>query len=379
MFTFHIALAAYVNSSFIAQNIQAKYVGLLYTVASIITLIIFAKSSYILRYLGNKKFVLTLLSINILSLFGLIFIQNAYILAICFIGFITTNSAVMFSMDIFVEHFTDKKKEASSRGIYLSIINLSWVISPLLTALIVGSDNNYKLLYQISTAIACIMTVILLLSVREFTDTIYNKIPLMKGLSYLKNTGHVRSIVVLNFLLQIFFSIMVVYTPIYLRMNMNFTWEQIGVIFTVMLVPFVIFSALTGRLIERYNFQKRKLISFGFFVMVASVSIIPHLGNNIALWALVLFMTRMGASIVQTTTEVYFFTHVKEEDAYLFGIYRDMDPLAHIVGPLVASLIIIAFPFVYLFFALTLILIVAFYFIPQLKHNHEYTLPITNQ
>lgn len=379
MFTFHIALAAYVNSSFMSEHIPSKYVGLLYTTASLITLIIFANSSYVLRKLGNKKFVLSLLIVNIITLLQLIFTHNPYIKALSFVFFLSSNVLFMFSMDIFIEHFIDRKKEASSHGGYLSIINIAWVISPLLTASIITNSQNYILLYKISLIITLIMSVFLIFSIRDFRDTVYKKISLLKSLSYLKKARHIKSIVILNFLLQVFFSIMVVYTPLYLKNYMNFDWSQIGIIFTFMLLPFVIFGGLIGKMVEKYNIQKRKLLSIGFFIMIISVAIIPHLDANIAVWAFVLFMTRVGASITQASAEIYFFTHVHEEDAYLLGIYRDMDPLGYLVGPLLASFFILLFPFVYTFFILSLILMLAFYFIPHLKHNHEYTLPTTNQ
>lgn len=55
-----------------------------------------------------------------------------------------------------------------------------------------------------------------------------------------------------------------------------------------------------------------------------------------------LILTRMGASIIETTSEIYFFTHTKEEDAFLLGVFRDMTP-AYIVAPLVSTAIFIFF------------------------------------
>jgi hypothetical protein len=114
--------------------------------------------------------------------------------------------------------------------------------------------------------------------------------------------------------------------------------------------------------------------------MILSVSVISFVkSENIFIWASILFMTRMGASIVQATSEIYFFTHVKEEDASLLGIFRDMDPLAYIIAPLFATILFLFLPFAYIFPTLACILVIALYFIPKLKHNHEYTLSSTNK
>ena len=91
--------------------------------------------------------------------------------------------------------------------------------------------------------------------------------------------------------------------------------------------------------------------------------------KNIALWALILFITRIGASIIETTSEIYFFTHIKEEEAYLLGIFRDMGPLSFIVAPLIGTMVFIFLPFKYIFIVVGIIILAGLYFIPKLKHN----------
>lgn len=54
LFTLHISISAYVNSTFLTEFISEKYVGLVYTAGSLITLILLAKSSGILKRLGNR-------------------------------------------------------------------------------------------------------------------------------------------------------------------------------------------------------------------------------------------------------------------------------------------------------------------------------------
>lgn len=110
--------------------------------------------------------------------------------------------------------------------------------------------------------------------------------------------------------------------------------------------------------------------------MIVSTFIISFITTrDIAIWAIILFITRVGASIIETTSETYFFTHVQEEDAYLLGIFRDMNPVAYIVAPLIATGIFLILPFKYLFIVLSLILIIGLYFISKLKHNHGNILP----
>ena len=379
LFTLHISLSAYVNSTFLTGIIKENYVGILYTIASILTILLLSKSANILKYFGNKKLILIFLIANMLSLVGIITSQNPNIIGTSFIALITTNTLIMLCIDIFIEHFENPKTIATSRSIYLTTINLAWMLSPLITAFILTKEGGYRAIYIVAFIATIIMTIGLLFSVKSFKDKKYKKTPFLETYRYLKKNKHMLSIVIINFILQFFYTLMVIYTPIYLNKHIGLDWNQIGIIFTIMLVPFVIFSFPVSILIDKYHIRKRTLLLAGFIIMSISTFVISFItGKNIIIWSIILFLTRTGASIVETTSEIYFFMHVKEEDTFLLGIFRDMVPMAYIVAPLVGTMIFIFLPFKYLFVILSVITLGGgLYYIPHLKHNHEYT--ISNQ
>ena len=379
IFTLHIALSAYINSTFLTGIIKETFVGILYTVSSLVTLFLLSKSVNMLKDLGNRRLTLTFLFFNMLSLVGLITSKNPYIIGTSFVIFTATNTLILFCIDIFIEHFSDPTKTGKTRGFYLTIVNIAWMLSPLITAFLITQEGGYKIIYLLAFLMVTIMTIGLLFSVKTFKDRTYNKAPFLETFRYLKTNKHLFSIVMINFLLHFFFAWMVVYTPIYLFDHMHFTWDQIGVIFAIMLVPFVILGLPIGILIDKYHVNKRKLLYIGFIIMIISTASITFISSiSLALWALILFITRVGASIIETTGEIYFFSHVKDEDAYLLGIYRDMLPLAYIIAPLVATAVFLLLPFKFLFIVLGVVMMLGFYLIPKLKHNHENTLSSQN-
>lgn len=371
LFTLHISLSAYINSTFLTEIIQEKYVGILYTTSAIITLALLSKSTNILKHFGNRKLSLLLMIINMISLIGLITSKNPYIITTSFIMLLSTNSLVMFSMDIFIEHFGNIEDIGKTHGLFLTITNLAWMISPLITAILVTREGGYIIIYIIAFIITAISSLGLVFSVKNFEDASYKKMPFLETYRYLKTNSHMLAITILNFILQFFFSSMVVYTPIYLFKHIGLSWDQIGVIFTIMLIPFVIFGLPVGIMIDKYHFKKRNLLYSGFIIMGISTLVITFISSqSVALWGLVLFLTRTGASIIETTSEVYFFTHIKEEDAYLLGVFRDMTPVALVIAPMIATLFFMYFSFKFLFLLLSIIVFSGLYYIPHLKHNH---------
>lgn len=380
LFTLHIALSAYINSTFLSDILSEKYVGILYTFASIATLFLLSKGANILKYFGNRRLTLGLLAINMLSLVGLITSNNPIIVAISFILFSSTNTQILFCIDIFIEHFSEEKDVGKTRGLYLTIINLAWMASPLISAFLITKEGGYRTIYIIAFIATVIMTIGLLFSVKTFQDKVYKKTPFLETYRYLKTNSHMLSITIINFMLQFFYAWMVVYTPIYLYHHIGLTWGQIGIIFTVMLSPFVLFGLPVGLIIDKLKVSKRLLLYIGFSIIILSTaSIFFVTTQNIIAWALILFATRTGASIIETTSEIYFFAHIGEEEAYLLSVFRDMNPVAYLIAPLISTLLFVFLPFNYLFLVLSLILISGFYYIPRLKHNHENILPYKNK
>jgi len=377
LFTLHIALSAYVNSTFLAEIISETYVGILFTLSSLATLFLLSKSANILKYFGNRRLTLWLLLANMLSLVVMITSRNLYLIGSAFVIFTSTNIQILMCIDIFIEHFGNKKTVGKTRGLYLTIINLAWMASPLIASFLITKESGgYKSIYILAFIATIIMAIGLFFSIKTFKDKTYKKTPFLETYRFLKTNHHMLAITIINFILQFFFAWMVVYTPIYLHNHIGLGWMQIGIIFTIMLSPFVLFGLPIGILIDKYHVKKRTLLYIGFIIISISTFLIAGITTkNVLLWAFVLFMTRTGASIIETTSEIYFFTHIKEEEAYLLSVFRDMMPVAYIIAPLISTIIFIFLPFNYLYLILGVILLSGLYYIPHLKHNHENILP----
>lgn len=372
LFSLHIALSAYVNAIFLSSIIKEQYVGILYTISSLVTLLLLSKSSNILKYFGNKNLTLWLLLANMLSLVGMITSRNAYIVAVSFIVFVSTNTQIFYCIDIFIEHFSNKNTVGKNRGFYLMITSIAWMASPLIAAFLITKEGGYKTIYLLAFFATVIMSVGLLFSVKKFNDKTYKKTPFLQTYQYLKTNHHMLAITVINFILQFFYAWMVVYTPIYLYQYIGLGWNQIGIIFTIMLAPFVLFDLPIGILVDKYHVSKRTLLSIGFIVISVSTLLIASMNTqNVVYWGIILFMTRVGACIIETTSEIYFFSHVREEETYLLSVFRDMTPVAYIIAPIISTLIFMVLPFKSLFIILSVILLAGFYYIPKLKNNYE--------
>ena len=160
---------------------------------------------------------------------------------------------------------------------------------------------------------------------------------------------------------------MIIYTPIYLHEYMMFPWDKIGIIFGIMLLPFVVLDYPLGKLSDKIG--EKKMLLIGFVIIALSTLVIPLIKTNTLLvWSLVLLLTRIGAATIETMSESYFFKYVDVENAEAISFFRNTNPLSFILGPALAIPVLLYTPsFEYIFFVLGSILILGFWITLRLR------------
>jgi MFS family permease len=107
-----------------------------------------------------------------------------------------------------------------------------------------------------------------------------------------------------------------------------------------MLLPFIFIQIPTGRLADR-RLGEKEMLSIGFIIMALSTIIMYFINSSsLIIWALILFGTRVGASVVEIMCDVYFFKKVDNCNANLISFYRMARPFAYITAPLIASIVL---------------------------------------
>jgi MFS family permease len=110
-----------------------------------------------------------------------------------------------------------------------------------------------------------------------------------------------------------------------------------------MLLPFIFVQFPLGEYSDKIG--ERKILMFGFFITsVATISLFFIHKPILWIWALLLFVTRIGAASIEVMSDSYFFKHIKSENEEFIGIYRSANPISYIIGPLIAFLILIYIP-----------------------------------
>ncbi len=353
-FSFHYAVTIYVSSSFLGTFFSPQVVSLFFIVGALGNILLFLGAPYILRKIGNRKFLFYLLALESLATIGLALAYSALSVGIFFILRGSVIMLVYYSLDIFLEEISAKKKIGGIRGLYLTITNLAIAASPLLVAkLTLG--NNFSPLYWLS-ALALVPPLFLaLFSFHNKPVHPRHTEPKILPFSLFWKSKNIRRVSLASLTLELFYVFMVIYTPIYLNKSIGFAWSEIGVMFTIMLLPFVLFELPVGYLTDK-KYGEKEIMSIGFFIIGIALITIPFLDKDFIWWTVLLFISRTGASLVEITTESYFFKHVDSRDTGLISLYRLGRPVAVIIGAGLFSITISIFSYGPSFFVLALII-----------------------
>lgn len=359
LFSLHLALVSYANSTFASQLFGENAVGPLFSIAafiSLLALLFWAPRKIAMN--GSLLFVALLLLVSIFALTGLSQASFSIISAALFILYLSHNSLIMYGFDIMVEHATDNADTGKIRGIYLTVLNVAWMLALLGTGTIL-EHGGFNLLYLIG-AILVFFSLATLYKAGTMLNTHKFK-PIRVGLNFRKifKSKNLSSIFLVNFLLQTFYIVMVIYTPLYLANTIGFGWGDISIIFVVMLSPFVLLQYPLGRIADM-RFGEKEILIFGLIVMGLATLMITAIDTpSIWIWATTLLVTRIGAATVEVMSDSYFFKHVGEEDTGLVSVYRAIAPLAGVIIPILGALIIGAFGYLSLFSCLGVLCLLA--------------------
>lgn len=354
LFSFHFNVLVYVNSSFLEKFFSTSVISLIYVLGSVWSIVLFFISIKMQGRRGNRQFFLFFMIGEFLAVLGLALLSSPLIIILLFTIFEGTSLMVFYSMDIFLEDATPTTKTGWVRGMYLTTTNLAIAISPTIIAL-AAPKGQYTRLYAVSLLFLMPIFGILFFSLKEFKDGA-QRFPGI-ALKAWWQSKNVRKVTIVRIALDLFYSLMIIYMPLYLRHVIGFSWTQISVVFTIMLLPFILFQIPVGRMADNWCGEK-ELMTLGLFIMGISLILMPFLhGAIVPMWAGILFLSRVGASIVEITTESYFFKHVDKRDAGLISVFRLAWPTAFIIGPILGGLILYILPFEALFLFMAIIIL----------------------
>lgn len=348
-----VSFTIYIESSFVRDAIMRtealnglatdpdRLVGIVYALASMVTLYALITAPRQLRRFGDYRFTFSLMMILALTLFGLALGGSAFLIIPLFVIKTTLVSILFYNLDLFLEHYSRSENVGVIRGKYATMSALAFLFPPVIAGIIV-ERSGFQLAYLVSAFLLFPALFLLMRYLSDFKDLEYERVSLLDPIAKFRTQPDLGRISFARFFLQFFYVWMIVYTPLYFHNQLGISYAEIGLMLTVALTAFVLFPSPVGWLADNVLGEKELLI-LGFILMgVASFAIplVTDPEHRVLVLGALLFLGRTGASLVDTLTDVYFFKSVDGRSASLISYYRSLAPLASVVAPLLASMLL---------------------------------------
>ena len=372
----HWSLVVYINASFLGEFFSDAKISALFTMGAVLSLVPYLYLPSLLQKFGNYRLAVFFTLLEITALLGMAVTSSFFFAALFFLIHIVSVPLILFCLDIFIERIVgaSEQKTGSIRGLYLAILCLASAVAPLITGILIpagagGVQQSFQTVYIGSAVLLLPFLFIITLYFKDFQDASYSPLNLKKLIALFLQDKVTRSIFCVQIFLQLFFTWTVIYIPLYLSRVAGFTWTEIGYILFVGLLAYVLFEYPVGIIADKYIGEK-EMMAFGFFIIALSVSWFAFLpAGALVLWMIATFLTRTGASLVDSTSESYFFRHTQSGDTDKMSLFRMARPLSSILGTVIGSIGLLYMDFNLMFILLGVLMIPGIFFTLVLKDS----------
>lgn len=366
-----VASTAYIHSSYLFSLGTKIPEGILFALGSLGGLCMTIYSPLFFKKFGIEK---ATSFAGIINAFMLVFLGlniHPIISIVAFIIAIGTTALIVIGFDVIIEHFSKEKYTGGIRGVNLALGNFAFLLGPIIAGFI-AEEFSIASIYFFASVSIITMVFFFHSRFKNFTHipTLEHK-EIAESFKKLWQQKNLRNSYISGFAVEFFFGIWAIFVTIYMNIHMGFNWEQIGILFAIMHIPYIILEPIIGKIADTKN-NENYLMAFGLCIISISfigVAFIKY--PTFSLWAVLLIITRIGASFGQVAHESYFFKQINDKNTSMISAYRSMTPLALLLAPIIGSIILVFMNYNKLFIIVSVLLLCIT--IPALKLNNHGT------
>lgn len=350
------ALLLYILSAYFAEVSGSSNVSIFYLAIYAGTLMTLFLLRPIIRRVGKVRLLFLSLSVTVFCLSLLTHLSPSWLPVAILLLMLMFDSITWVTLDIILEGFSSDGMSGRIRGMNLTIMNMGVLFAPYFSTRILdrfGYDGVFFAMLLGYILIFLIALVFLRNDNGAFREVLNPERTFQKML----RERDLLRIYGISLSLEFFYALMTIYTSLRL-LEIGFSWNEIGIIFTMMLLPFVLLQYPLGALADRKMGEKELLIGTLVIIMLATGALYYLNTKSVLIWGALLFLTRVGAASIEVLRDSYFYKQIDGDDMDIIAFFRTARPIAGILGAAISAGLLVLFPIKSVFF------IVAVFFIP---------------
>jgi MFS family permease len=284
----------------------------------------------------NFTFFVAIAEIIILTLFG--HTQNPNLLPVFFVIHFVLQVLLNICLNVFIETFSTHAKIGTIRGLFLAIFNLGILVAPVIGGFILKT-TSFATLYTVAACMLIPYLFFLHKYLNHIHEPAYHEIHILQALKHALKNKNISGALIGELMVQCFYAVMVIYSPIYLATLGVPLTSYMTIILPIALIPLVLLPYELGYLADR-KFGEKEMLIIGLLILAVSAFLcVITTSANPFIWAAILFISRIGASFVETMSFSYYFKKVDPEDPSLTALFINTNGVAILIVGLIGGVI----------------------------------------
>jgi MFS family permease len=338
----HFFLIIYILAPYLATLMPAAVSGLAISIGAIITLVVFPFLPREVAKYGPQKLGIIFAVLEICVLLALSFNPTPLLAVLLAALACAISPFIAYQLDLLLEGtVTDEGMTGRIRSAFLTAGNVALVLAPIVVGLLLDTSEEYGRIFLI--AALTLIPFVLLMARQKLPHPELSpmKTDVKTTCLCIARDPDLRAIALASATIQLFFHLAPLYIPLYLHNELGIPWSELGWMFSVMLIPFVLFEYPAGWLADT-RIGDRRILATGFVLTGLALAATGFITEATPLGAIVsiLVLSRTGAALVESMVEGHFFRRVSASDANTVSVFRMMRPGGALLAPVIGSVLL---------------------------------------
>lgn len=341
LYALHYAIPLFATSSYLHKYFNSSLVSSIYVGGSLLALFASLSLAKSLQRFHSYKFTFGIAVTEIITVILFGYTENLYLLPVLFIIHFVLQNLLYICLNIFIESFSAHAKIGSIRGLFLAILNLGILISPLIGGMIL-SLSSFEVLYTVAALTLVPYLFFLHKYLHHIKEPAYHTVNIIEAATKAFRNKNLRAAIIAELVVQSFYAVMIIYSPIYLTTIGIPLTTYLSIIIPLALLPLVILPYELGLLADR-KFGEKEMLIIGLLILTVTTFLcVITTTKDIRVWTLLLLVSRIGASFVETMAFSYYFKKISDDTPSLTALFINMHSVATL---LVATVGVLVAPF----------------------------------
>jgi MFS family permease len=244
--------------------------------------------------------------------------------------FLSIRSFVVFQNDILLEHVSEEKYIGRIRGALIVLASTAWGFGPLVSGYFIDYFS-IEVVYWLGLVAALVPLFIFFFFFKKEENKKQNIHSIKKMYQELFKDRNLLYVFFISLGINIFYALSIIYIPLHLHSFIGFDWSEIGGLLLISQIPFIFFAYPIGKIADSYIGEQEIIITGVLISILSLIGMIFTKSSNFVAWALLLFISRVGMSFLDTGCETYFFKKIKKDDSEKIAVQRNTFPLSYLL------------------------------------------------